>query len=51
MPDYPFKSIEPKWQAYWKEHKTFKVLNPGQPGFDPAKPKTHILDMFPNPVQ
>ncbi|HTA17472.1 MAG TPA: leucine--tRNA ligase, partial [bacterium] len=49
MSDYPFRSIEPKWQAYWAEHKTFRTPNPGDPGFDPAKPKIYILDMFPYP--
>ena len=47
MPDYPFKAIEPKWQAYWAEHATFRTPNPGDPGFDPKKPKIYILDMFP----
>ncbi len=49
MPDYPFKAIEPKWQAYWAEHTTFRTPNPGDPGFDPKKPKIYILDMFPYP--
>ena len=25
MSKYPFESIEPKWQKYWDEKKTFKV--------------------------
>jgi leucyl-tRNA synthetase len=49
LPDYPFKAIEPKWQAYWAEHATFRTPNPGDPGFDPKKPKIYILDMFPYP--
>ena len=49
MADYPFKSLEPKWQAYWAEHKTFRTPNPGTPGFDSKKPKFYILDMFPYP--
>jgi leucyl-tRNA synthetase len=49
LPDYPFKSIEPKWQAYWAEHASFRTPNPGDPGFDPKKPKIYILDMFPYP--
>ena len=24
MSKYPFESIEPKWQKYWDENKTFK---------------------------
>ena len=41
--------IEPKWQKYWAEHKTFSVANPGDPGFDAGKPKHYVLDMFPYP--
>ena len=47
MPEYPFRSIEPKWQAYWAEHASFRTPNPGDPGFDTKKPKIYILDMFP----
>jgi len=46
---YDFRTIEPKWQAYWDEHRTFKTPNPGEPGFDPTKPKFYVLDMFPYP--
>src|SRR4051812_14111465 len=35
--------IEPKWQRYWLERKTFRAE------IDPAKPKFYILDMFPYP--
>jgi leucyl-tRNA synthetase len=35
--------IEPKWQAYWAEHGTFRTPE------DPALPKKYILDMFPYP--
>lgn len=41
--------IEVQWQAFWREHKTFQTPNPGEPGFDPRKPKKFILDMFPYP--
>jgi len=37
------QAIEPKWQKFWEEHKTFKVLE------DPNKPKFYALDMFPYP--
>ena len=47
MAEYPFKSIESHWQAYWAEHKTFKTPNPGDAGFDAKKPKSYLLDMFP----
>jgi leucyl-tRNA synthetase len=46
---YPFDLFEPKWQAYWEEHRTFEVANPGDPRFDAARPKFYILDMFPYP--
>lgn len=41
---YPFDEIEPKWQAYWEEHETFKT-----PERDTSKPKKYVLDMFPYP--
>ena len=44
---YEPSEIEPKWQAYWEEHKTFHVGNPGDDGFDARKPKYYVLDMFP----
>lgn len=46
---YPFDVFEPKWQTHWEKEKTFSIPNPGQPGFDPTKPKYFILDMFPYP--
>lgn len=46
---YPFDVFEPKWQAIWDSEKTFKIGNPGDPGFDIAKPKCYVLDMFPYP--
>lgn len=45
MAAYPFAHIEPKWQAYWLSHKTFRT--PDQP--DRSKPKFYALDMFPYP--
>ncbi len=41
--------IEPRWQAFWLKKRTFAAPNPGQPGFDPAKTKFYVLDMFPYP--
>lgn len=35
--------IEPKWQKYWDDHKTFKTTE------DANKPKFYALDMFPYP--
>ena len=46
---YDFDSIESKWRAHWEAHKTFRAPGPGDPGFDPKKPKSYILDMFPYP--
>jgi leucyl-tRNA synthetase len=46
---YPFDLIEPKWQAHWEQHRTFDVPNPGDPRFDPSRPKFYVLDMFPYP--
>ncbi|HIN26090.1 MAG TPA: leucine--tRNA ligase, partial [Candidatus Marinimicrobia bacterium] len=40
---YDHLAIEPKWQQYWDENKTFKVE------LDLKKPKYYILDMFPYP--
>ncbi len=39
---YDPKSIEPKWQAYWDNHKTFKTTDGG-------REKVYVLDMFPYP--
>ena len=46
---YPFDQFEPKWQSHWAENKTYRTPGPGEEGFDPAKPKYYILDMFPYP--
>jgi leucyl-tRNA synthetase len=46
---YPFDEIEPKWQAIWEERQLFHASNPREKGFDPAKPKFYVLDMFPYP--
>jgi leucyl-tRNA synthetase len=46
---YPFDEIEPRWQRVWAERQTFRVPNPGDPGFDPSRPKFYVLDMFPYP--
>lgn len=43
MAQYDFKSIEQKWQQFWKEKNSYKVTE------DPDKPKFYALDMFPYP--
>ncbi|GHB94630.1 leucine--tRNA ligase [Cerasicoccus arenae] len=45
--DYQPASIEPKWQAFWADDKTFAGPNPA-PNAKPA-PKYYVLDMFPYP--
>jgi leucyl-tRNA synthetase len=40
---YSPHKIEPKWQKFWEENKTFRVH------MDPSKEKFYILDMFPYP--
>ncbi len=40
---YDPSAIEPKWQQYWDEHKTFEARR------HPGKPKLYALDMFPYP--
>lgn len=41
---YDFKEIEPKWDKYWVENKTFKT-----DVYDFSKPKYYVMDMFPYP--
>lgn len=40
---YQPQAIEPKWQQYWDEKKTFKTEE------ESSKPKFYALDMFPYP--
>ncbi len=49
MAGYDPKTIEAKWQQVWAGEKTWEVANPGQPGFDPEKPKSYVLEMLPYP--
>ena len=41
--------IEARWQAHWEQQRTYATPNPGDPGFDPQRPKLYVLDMFPYP--
>ncbi|MBS7261710.1 MAG: leucine--tRNA ligase [Treponema sp.] len=43
---YDFKNIEPKWQKYWADNKTFRVTE--DESF-PAEKRRYVLDMFPYP--
>jgi leucyl-tRNA synthetase len=49
MEAYDPQRIERKWQAVWDEERTWEVPNPGDPGFDDAKPKAYVLEMLPYP--
>ncbi|KAF7840596.1 leucine--tRNA ligase, chloroplastic/mitochondrial [Senna tora] len=43
---YPFHEIEPKWQRFWEENRTFRTPDDD---IDTSKPKYYVLDMFPYP--
>ncbi|MCQ2572580.1 MAG: leucine--tRNA ligase [Treponema sp.] len=43
---YDFKNIEPKWQKYWADNKTFRVTEDES---IPAEKRRYVLDMFPYP--
>jgi leucyl-tRNA synthetase len=43
MSEYEPAAIEPKWQRYWEENKTFAAKR------HPGRPKMYVLDMFPYP--
>ena len=46
MSRYPFNEIEPKWQKYWEEHKTFRATEDES---IPKNKRKYVLDMFPYP--
>jgi len=46
---YDFAAIEKRWQQRWEAEDTFRVPNPGAHGFDAARRKFYVLDMFPYP--
>ncbi|MDA0336887.1 MAG: class I tRNA ligase family protein [bacterium] len=46
---YDFRQIEKHWREYWLAHGTYRTSAPGDVGYDPAKPKCYVLDMFPYP--
>ena len=49
MDRYDPHQIERRWQAVWESERTWEVPNPGQDGFDDAKPKAYVLEMLPYP--
>ena len=46
---YNFNEIEQKWQRYWEEKQSFRAAGPGDPDFEPGKPKYYVLIEFPYP--
>ena len=44
MHTYTPSEIEPKWQHYWLQNKTFRTVDD-----DYTRPKFYVLDMFPYP--
>ncbi|MEM9929156.1 MAG: class I tRNA ligase family protein [Bacteroidota bacterium] len=40
---FDVRTIDVKWQQYWKDHKTYRTTN------ETTKPKYYVLDMFPYP--
>src|SRR5512134_249307 len=40
---YDHRAIEPKWQKFWEDNRTFEVTR------RPGRPKLYVLDMFPYP--
>ena len=43
MSRYPFAEVEPRWQAYWEQHQSFRAEDRSE------RPKFYCLDMFPYP--
>src|SRR5947209_5883176 len=43
MPSYTPQAIEPRWQRFWQDRRTFATADTAD------KPKYYILDMFPYP--
>ncbi len=41
--DYNFHEIEPHWQSFWEQNRSFRADNVS------TKPKYYVLDMFPYP--
>lgn len=41
--DYDFLQIEPHWQTFWEQNRSFRAAD------DVSKPKYYVLDMFPYP--
>jgi leucyl-tRNA synthetase len=48
MPNYNPRAIEPRWQKYWDDNRTFRGPDPDEQSVQ-GKKKIYILDMFPYP--
>jgi leucyl-tRNA synthetase len=46
---YDPRAIERKWQEVWDSEGTWEMPNPGDAGYDPAAPKSYVLEMLPYP--
>ncbi len=46
MAKYPFETIEPKWQKFWENNKTFQAIENES---TPKDKRRYVLDMFPYP--
>ena len=46
---YEPRRLERKWQEVWAQERTWEVPNPGDEGFDGARPKAYVLEMLPYP--
>jgi len=49
MRPYEPHALERKWQAVWEEEGTWEVAGPGDPGFDPSRKRSYVLEMLPYP--
>jgi leucyl-tRNA synthetase len=49
MERYDPQAIERKWQDVWRRERAFYVPNPGEPGADPEREHSYVLEMLPYP--
>jgi leucyl-tRNA synthetase len=49
MERYDPQAIERKWQDVWRRERAFHVPNPGEPGADPEREHSYVLEMLPYP--
>ncbi|MGI9557584.1 MAG: class I tRNA ligase family protein, partial [Solirubrobacterales bacterium] len=49
MRPYDPQALERKWQAIWEEEATWQVAAPGDPGYDPSRARSYVLEMLPYP--